>query len=172
MGPLNPAMPRGPPAAAHLPRNCGPHFHPVPDIWRNRRLRGPLSQWGKKRAYFNHIGATQLRGRVGHRVWNSYFKFCFEREPWDKTVSWYYFQMSKREQPVDFRDFVMNERLPSHHAQYSIAGSLAVDFVGRYEHLEQDLQSALGQVGITMHVELPRSKGEFRPSDARVEWMF
>jgi hypothetical protein len=46
---------------------------------------------------------------------------------------------------------------------YSIDGDLCVDFLGRYETLEQELRNALSQVGITFEKTLPRAKGNFRP---------
>ena len=47
---------------------------------------------------------------------------------------------------------------------YSIGGDVAVDFVGRYERLEEDLKHALGQVGLTLDQALPRAKTTFRKS--------
>ena len=45
---------------------------------------------------------------------------------------------------------------------YSIDGDVAVDFVGRYESLADDLKLALGHVGLSLDAELPRAKTTFR----------
>ena len=45
---------------------------------------------------------------------------------------------------------------------YSIDGDVAVDFVGRYESLADDLKLALGHVGLSLEAELPRAKTTFR----------
>jgi len=31
--------------------------------------------------------AFEIKNRVPAEVWNSYFKFCVERNPWDKVLS-------------------------------------------------------------------------------------
>ena len=39
--------------------------------------------------YYNHMPAWLLRAQVGHDTWDRYFKFCFERNPWEKVASLY-----------------------------------------------------------------------------------
>src|ERR1700682_3953358 len=41
---------------------------------------------------YNHITACLVQPRVPPHVWSSYFKFCVERNPWDKVLSHYYMQ--------------------------------------------------------------------------------
>jgi hypothetical protein len=43
---------------------------------------------------------------------------------------------------------------------------VSVDFVGRFENLEQDLRHALNQVGFTLDKPLPRAKTTFRRGSA------
>lgn len=183
-GPDAVCTPLNPPVAGHVPRNYERWFDPVPEMLATRKIRPALRDLRNRRAFYNHIDALRVRSRLGRRRWDSYFKFCFERNPWDKTVSWYFFQRSKGKLPMSFEDYVLTGSLPSNFGQYSIAGSVAVDFVGRYEHLTEDLTLALGEAGVTGDIHLERAKSDTRPAgtdaasqytaamDARVEREF
>ena len=48
---------------------------------------------------------------------------------------------------------------------YTIEDEIAVDAVGRYERLDDDLRSILGRIGLAAEVELPRAKGSHRRRD-------
>ncbi len=65
--------------------------------------------------YYEHMPAWRVRQQIGEDVWNSYYKFCFERNPWDKVVSYYNWKKfgQKRRMP-DFKTYVMvkSHRLP------------------------------------------------------------
>ncbi len=83
------------------------------------------------------------------RAWRSYFKFAFERNPWDRQVSFYHHRYRRETTKPPFPDFIHGDR----HARldnyeiYSIGGDVAVDFVGRFENLADDLAHALGRSG-------------------------
>jgi tRNA splicing ligase len=49
----------------------------------------------KIQAIWEFVKGKKFRYRVGRKVWDSYFKFCFERNPWDKTVSHFYWNRAK-----------------------------------------------------------------------------
>lgn len=48
-----------------------------------------LLKHGKRVRYRNHMSAREIYRRVGARVWQEYFVFCFEREPLSKVISHY-----------------------------------------------------------------------------------
>ncbi len=45
----------------------------------------------------------------------------------------------------------------TNYAIYTIDGGLAVDFVGRYENLQDELAKALDLAGVGRHLEVPRT---------------
>ncbi len=46
--------------------------------------------------WYNHMPAARIREYLGADVWNECFKFCAIRNPFDKLVSMYSFQMSRQ----------------------------------------------------------------------------
>ena len=163
-----------PPVDGHVARNYQPFFNPVPEMLRTRKLVGPMKAALARNAFYNHIDAPRIRERVGARVWDSYFKFCFERDPWDKVVSQYYFRRSRTdvETPATFRDFILQGPLVSDWGIYSLGGEPAMDFIGRFERLDADLQTALTEIGIDAPVRLSREKSSSRSDPDRPEATF
>ena len=119
----------------------------------------------RRTEFYNHIPAAEAKAYLPDKVWNTYFKFCFERNPWDRIVSAYYFRRYQTgDQALTFQDFLGQQRphVLSNYGIYSIDSRVIADFVGRYENLLGDFQRALSQVGITETIELPRLKAGAR----------
>jgi hypothetical protein len=117
-----------------------------------------------KKRFWNHITAQQVRNRVGAAIWNSYFKFTIERNPWDKTVSDFYWR-TRNGGPQTMDEYFRKYQGQFKHynfPRYSIGGQLAVDCIVRFESFIPDLTFALRQVGITFDGWLPRAKGSTR----------
>ncbi len=114
--------------------------------------------------FYNHMPAAEARALIDDRQWRSYFKFAFDRNPWDRQVSFYHHRFRGEKTPPPFASFLREDQ----HARvnnydiYSIDGLVAVDFVGRYESLEDDLKLALERVGLSLPAALPRAKSTFR----------
>ena len=124
--------------------------------------------------YYPHMTARQLRDLVGRQVWNSYFKFAVERNPWDRQVSNYFQRQSKTGAVKrDFERYVSSpvyRRL--HHVRlnnwgiYSIDDQIAVDQILHYETLLADYRKVLAILGLEAGVDLPLHRGHHRPRDA------
>lgn len=130
-------------------------------LWKRRMFRVAAQDYG----FYNHMTAAAAKELIGDdRVWRTYFKFAFDRNPWDREVSYYYHCFRGGEARPSFDRFVQSDRRArlNNYEIYSLNGDVAVDFVGRYEHLEEDLKAALAQAGVTGDFELPRAKGNFR----------
>jgi hypothetical protein len=78
--------------------------------------------------------------------WDSYFKFCFVRNPYERLVSDYLWLRQNWKRPRTFRDFLENAIMAE--SSFLIEGTPALDFVGRYERLEQDFSVVCSRLGI------------------------
>lgn len=114
-----------------------------------------------------HAKAIAAYEMLPRELFNELFKFAFVRNPWDLQVSSYHH--IERERPhllkgiKDFEGFLRWKLDPSARPyQYIIDtsielqsdylidlnGNVIVDFIGRYERLEQDFQEACARIGI------------------------
>jgi len=134
-----------------------------------------------------HFTALEIKGVVGEAVWSSYFSFTFVRHPYSRMVSFYtWLEQSIGRAPSDaalwswpttqaflesrsFSDFIRNEKfLRSMAARPQIEwledseGRRIVDFVGRFENLEEGCRVIEERVGLRLE-----SIGHHNPSDGR-----
>lgn len=149
------------------PRNWRMHgwWQSERPLFKRRWLKVAAQDYG----FYNHMPAKDARALLNdEKVWRSYFKFAFDRNPWDRQVSFYHHRYRRKAVPPPFADFIHSDQRArlNNFEIYSIDGDLAVDFVGRFETLEQDLKHALERVGLRLDNALPRAKTAFRRSDA------
>ena len=131
---------------------------PKRPLWR-RLLGRPERYYHRSVGFYEHMPAWRIRQYVGEEVWRSYFKIAFDRNPWDRQVSWYFYKTKSKSRRPEFARFMQSRRRAyvDNHELYMLDGALAVDFLGRYENLETDLASALAQIGIKKRVSVPLS---------------
>ena len=115
-----------------------------------RLLMRPERYYHPSVGYYEHMPASRVRDYVGEAIWRSYFKFAFDRNPWDRQVSWYLYKTKSKRVRPSFEHFMTSRARAyvSNHDIYMLDGALAVDFVGRYERLEEDLIAALAKAGV------------------------
>jgi len=100
-------------------------------------------------------------------VFNQLFKFAFVRNPWDLQVSSYHHILRERPHLLrgikTFEEFLLWKLDPARPYHYIIdtsmelqsdylidlRGNLLVDFVGRYERLQEDFDEACRRIGIS-----------------------
>ena len=122
-----------------------------------RGLRSPCSALGP------HATALMLQEyfRDKELKWGEYFKFCFVRNPWQRVVSQYFsvlrIAQEKAGTPAwqeqclkiisecsNFSEFVKKEYIKNPNEMWRYFqdrdGKTIVDFVGRFENLEEDFQ--------------------------------
>jgi hypothetical protein len=125
-----------------------------------------------------HVSAQRVRESFP-KEWGEYHKFCFVRNPWDQAVSDYYWRTGKKSAKlIPFKEFLKRLDDPerpdpeslvadyrSNWPIYTIEDQIAVDFVGKYEQLDDDLE----QVGrcIGLDLKLNKALGSKRTSRDR-----
>jgi hypothetical protein len=150
----------------------GPRNYYMGPWWRQRprELLRSLVGGGRRPCLYNHVPAARARRLLGREVWDGYYRFCFERNPWDKVVSAYYWRNRDQlgpdgEPPLSFASFVAQGpkawRVSDLHL-YTLRGELLVDRVCRFEQLEQELGSVCEQLGVSWDGRLPSAKATTR----------
>jgi hypothetical protein len=131
---------------------------PKRPLWR-KLLGRPERYYHPSVGFYEHMPASLVRTYVGEKVWRDYYKFAFDRNPWDRQVSWYFYKTKSKRRRPSFERFMQDRcrAYMNNYALYTEGGALAVDFVGRYESLDADLNTVLKQIGVKRRLEVPRT---------------
>jgi hypothetical protein len=152
------------------PRNYRLNHPLVPKVPLLKRLLGrPVRQNHPSVGFYHHMPAWRIRAYVGEEVWRDYFKFTFERNPWDRQVSWYWFKSVRPQKGRSFEAFMRNRRrayVPNFDL-YSQNDKVVVDFVGRYEQMQDDWLKVLRNIGLDESTALPLANVSERRRDYR-----
>jgi hypothetical protein len=160
---LTPIMPHEEP---HVARNYKGIWNPIPEIIerRGRKTRSIMRKIRKKKKFYNHIPARLVKNRISKTVWNSYYKFCIERNPWDKTLSHYHMLNDRYggnltlDQYFDSGEFCLN--YPLYTDQNN---NVIVDRIIKYEQLSTELIEVFEKFGIPFSGKLgARAKSSHR----------
>lgn len=119
-----------------------------------------------KRCFFNHIQAKQVIPQIDPDVWDKYYKFCFERNPFDRSISQYFWKTKNKSYPEDFAQFVQNGGLnslkKSRYYLYTIGGNIVVDRICKYENFSEELEFIKQKLNLSKEIELPKTKLKYR----------
>jgi hypothetical protein len=168
---LTPVVPHVEP---HVARNHKGFWNPIPQMlaYRGWSRLAVLKRFAKRRKFFNHMPAKAVRATIPASIWNSYYKFCVERNPWDKVLSGYHMDKSKRDRSLD--EFLRKGRLPINYPIYTDNdGKLLVDEVIKYECLMEGLGRVFGRLGIPFNGSLGiNAKSEHRKDRTPYQQVF
>ena len=105
----------------------------------------------RRKAFYNHMPAKELRTYLPQKVWDSYFKFCFERNPFDKIISHYYWAGGEKKfgNLTQYWEDKGYKELQGFD-MYSERGKILVDQIYKYEELPGALEV------LSQHLKLPQ----------------
>lgn len=158
-----------------LSKYCGPADVITPITPNNQAERarlgypGPQNQHlraasGREVTLLHHAPVALAREILGDRG-HEYFFFTFERNPFDRIISQYYWEVRPEPWPKGAEPFIPESvedllrngsaELLSNWPLYSDGDTVAVDFVGRYENIEEDLQTISERIGLPERSRYP-----------------
>ena len=118
-------------------------------------------QDGRKGKFYNHISAKEIHKIIGDNMFNTYFKFCVVRNPYDKMVSLYH-MLRNGNKLKTFDEFCKKNNCKNYN-RYFINNKSCINFYIRYENLNEDLKKVCEKLGIEFDINrLPNFKSEYR----------
>lgn len=119
-----------------------------------------------------HDVAIRVRDILNEKIWKSYYKFAFVRNPFDWVVSLYHYIKKDKKDPryqiankLNFKDFMRwfdkasSEKYPARLGQKSYItnkkGKIIVNFVGKLENFTEDFSKVCKSLNIK-NTYLPR----------------
>lgn len=160
---LSPVFPNEP---HHLPRNYLGLINPFRESKKyNFTLKNRMKEAFLLRKFYNHIPAYLLRERLPESIWNSYLKFCVERNPWDKSVSHFYMMKYRNPAIKDFNHYLYHTALCHNYPLYTdpTTQEVLVDRILSYDRLNDELASLFSELGVPFSGDLGiRSKANYR----------
>lgn len=160
---------------------------PINDFAHNRDPDGQVQHRAMNadetyRRIGQHVDAATIRSREPEEVWSGYFKVSIARNPWDRALSYFFWSgrqnasLAPRKRfyhklgvPYDdftplknkFSEFIKSRTLENNDRFYVIDDKLCVDFVIRYESLNEDYLEACARIGVSA-IKIPRLKTGIR----------
>jgi len=150
---------------------CGPQNHRSPlSDYKVKDISKLILKGKRKTRFHNHISAKEVKGYLSEDVWNNYYKFCFERNPWDKIISFYYYKFKSASQRPTISEFIESgaclDLKKGGFGKYTIDGEVVVDKICRFENLREEIDCVSKKLGIPGEILLTKAKSGFR-TDAR-----
>lgn len=139
--------------------------------------------------WWNHMSASEIKKIVGSDVWDSYFKFCVVRNPFEKCISAFChfgkdYQVDRRSALNGLRDeeismeqlrFIgfLQKMAPADRDKYIINGEFCLDNFIRYETLGEDIRRICRHIDVPFDLKnLPMFKKGIRDENATIESLY
>ncbi|TNJ45776.1 sulfotransferase family 2 domain-containing protein [Tamlana fucoidanivorans] len=157
----------------HIPKTAGTSinsfFHPGVKFHFDNADYERLFGWcSKRQLHMQHATAKQLLETelVTQEQWDSYFKFTFVRNPWDRSYSDYQWIQEFTKIKGSFKDYIrgkgvfkdifnnkskssyLGDHLLTQTSFFDFEGKFKPNFVGRFEDFQSDIKTVLKELHI------------------------
>jgi hypothetical protein len=160
----------------HRAKNYNRIWNPLPELIakKGRGAKRTIKAVIQRKKFYNHIPARTVKKRIPLKVWNTYFKFCVERNPWDKTLSHYHMINDREGGRITFDQYIEKGAFCINWPKYCDSkGNVLVDKVIRYEWLIGELTHVFHQLAIPFEGSLGvRAKSEHRKDERPYQEVF
>jgi hypothetical protein len=109
-----------------------------------------------------HFSVQEIRPHLSDEIWNTYYKFCFVRNPFDRFVSTCFFNnpqiKNNPEMASAFLKLIAKKELknkslfyrPQQHYLIDRNGDIAINFIGKLENMQADYELICEKIKIPM----------------------
>lgn len=113
-----------------------------------------------------HLSADTIMNFIGHENFKEKFSFAFVRNPYDRVVSQYHYRLQNnqtnlRTENISFEDWMMKTYIEKDPRYFNYPlmfqpqldwisdyeNKLLIDFVGRFENIEEDFRHVCTEIG-------------------------
>ena len=158
------------PERPYNPRNFRGLYNPIPELVERHSPSKIVKTMGRfltLKKFQSHIKAREVRERISPDIWNNYYKFTVERNPWDKVLSHYHFvrqRYSRYDKNISFEEYLNVAELPYNYTKYTdFNENIIVDRVVKYENLNYELGEVFKELGVPFEGSLgPTEKSHYR----------
>jgi len=130
----------------------------IPFRWAPWEVATGVFTRAKWPSFAAHDTAKRVKKYLPAELWNTYTKVSVIRNPFDRIISWYYWDQKRGAATgKPFQEYVCEKpaRITSYRRQTEIDGNEVVDFYIRFEDLKNDYEALIGRLGLsTSHANL------------------
>jgi hypothetical protein len=141
-------------AGNHFPSGLSSSFEQVKLwLWKKQNEGSHNGKMSK------NLPATDAYRFLGPDVWNSYYKFCFERNPFDKAISLYFWHNRFAETMPELNEYILTakDKTLSNWHTYTIDDQVVMDHVYQFENISEEIKNIAAKFSFTK-TNLPQLK--------------
>lgn len=144
------------PEGSYNPRNYKGLFNPLPRMQEqfpsSKKMLRTLWRCVSGKKFNSHIMATHIKRRIPQDIWDGYYKFTVDRNPWDKVLSHFHFVRQRYRtfnDDISFDEYLEKAELPYNYEIYTDDDkNLIVDRVVKFENLDNELGEVFNELGV------------------------